>query len=363
MSETQTRGDRTLEAWAEGRAVPIQWEPPAPPWPDDHPDAAPEMVDAGYFIDWEKFWDRDQIGEDWLFPQILARGRAHVIYAAHKQGKSLLTVFMVARMATEQNVAVIYLDYEMTEGDLYERLEEMGYGPGSDFSRLHYALLPSIPPLDTRAGADEIARMLNTVQVLHPAGTEIVVIIDTTSRAVEGDENSADTIRAFYRHTGLLLKQRGVTWARLDHSGKDTTRGQRGSSAKGDDVDVVWHLTRTDDGIRLHRDAARMNWVREDIYLTQRDDPLRFVGVAESWPAGTAEVAELLDKLSVPIDAGYRRAADALKAAGEGRRAEVVRAAAKHRRQRALLLGTHPGTHPTENTSDAVSDAPSENAA
>jgi hypothetical protein len=33
---------------------------------------------------------------------------------------------------------------------------ELGYGPDDDMSRLHYALLPSLPPLDTREGANAI---------------------------------------------------------------------------------------------------------------------------------------------------------------------------------------------------------------
>ena len=28
-------------------------------------------------------------------------------------------------------------------------------------------------------------------------------------------------MRAFYNHTGMELKRRGITWARLDHGGKD----------------------------------------------------------------------------------------------------------------------------------------------
>jgi Fe2+ transport system protein FeoA len=37
--------------------------------------------------------------------------------------------------------------------DLRERLEGFGYGPDDDLSLLHYALLPTIDPLDTELGA------------------------------------------------------------------------------------------------------------------------------------------------------------------------------------------------------------------
>ena len=45
----------------------------------------------------------------------------------------------------------------MTPDDLDERLREMGYGPGSDLSNLHYATLPSLPPLDTPEGGKAVA--------------------------------------------------------------------------------------------------------------------------------------------------------------------------------------------------------------
>ena len=73
-----------------------------------------------------------------------------------------------------------------------------------------------------------------------------------------------------------MLKQRGATWVRLDHAGKDLDRGQRGSSAKGDDVDVVWRLDMTDNGVTFHREAARMSWVPPSVDFVQLDDPFRF---------------------------------------------------------------------------------------
>jgi KaiC/GvpD/RAD55 family RecA-like ATPase len=321
------------------------------------PDVETAPVEAATtFIDWNTFWQRDHNAADWLYDPVLARGRGHSIYAAHKVGKSLLTLWIALQLAQRPDVAVAYVDYEMTENDVHERLEEMGAGPDMDLSRLHYALLPSLPPLDTKAGAEAMERIVNTVASFHP-GAELAVVIDTMGRAVAGEENSADTIRAFYRHTGLMLKQRGVTYVRLDHQGKDAARGQRGTSSKGDDVDVVWHLTRSDKGIRLHRDVARMNWVPEDVHLTQLDEPLRFVHTVGSWPAGTKETADLLDQLGVPEDHGYRLAASALKEASEPRRAEVIRAAVRYRRGRPTD-GTHPGTHPNESDGTHPSDAP-----
>jgi KaiC/GvpD/RAD55 family RecA-like ATPase len=287
---------------------------------------------AGMFVDWSTFWTQDRLDADWLDEGVLARGRSHAFYASHKTGKSLFLLERSARIAVSGRAVVVYLDYEMTENDLHERLEEMGYGPGTDLSRLRYALLPSLPPLDTPTGAAALVAVLDTISEERP-GEHVVVIIDTTSRAIAGDENSADTIRAFYRWTGITLKQRGHTVARLDHAGKDATRGQRGSSAKGDDVDVVWRVTRTDSGVELVRDAARMSWVPERSAFRQHEDPLQFAPVADAWPAGTAAIAAELDALHVALDAGERPAARALRDAGHKHRVAAIRAALKYRRQ------------------------------
>ncbi len=79
-----------------------------------------------------------------------------------------------------------------------------------------------MPALDLPEGGRALGDLLDAVQVEYP-DHHPVVIIDTTGRAVQGDENSADTIRSFYRWTGLGLKQRGATWARLDHAGQKTS--------------------------------------------------------------------------------------------------------------------------------------------
>ena len=97
-----------------------------------------------------------------LVEDVLARGRGHALYATRKAGKSL---FLLAQVAASRHRRrprhAVYLDYRMTEDDLYERLEAMGYGPDTDLSRLRYALLPSLPPLDTREGAQALVAILD----------------------------------------------------------------------------------------------------------------------------------------------------------------------------------------------------------
>ena len=297
-------------------------------------EAAPLGSEPAPFIKWPTFWDRDDNEAEWIYPDVLARGRGHAFYAAHGTGKSLLMLCIAAELATgPEPIVVVYLDYEMTEADVFERLENMGYGAATDLSRLRYALLPTLPPLDTAEGAQALTRLIDGVRndwLDH----HLVVIFDTISRAVAGEENDADTFRDFYNHTGIELKRRGVTWARLDHAGKDPTRGQRGTSSKGDDVDVVWRLSQTESGVYLHREKTRMAWVPEKVTFRLDEYPLALTRLASDWPEGTGETANILDRLELPIDASVRTAAAALKAIGEGRRGVLIQAALRWRRER-----------------------------
>lgn len=292
----------------------------------------PEHPLARFTIDWGSFWSAEGKGADWLLEPLFARGRGHAIYAGAKTGKSYLVLAACAALATGkpflghpggEPVDVLYVDYEMTEDDLRDRLEDFGYGPDSDLSRLHYVLLPSIEGLDTEEGGSAL------VESARAVAAELVVI-DTTGRAVEGEENSADTLRAFYRHTGLPLKQAEIAFVRLDHAGKDATKGQRGSSAKNDDVDVVIRMSNIDGGKRLEATHRRMSWFpeRTDIGVVDEVGVVRFTSGAPTWPAGTAELAAAFDSWKVPPGTGWKaiRAEwrDALEAHGEAHGVRVT---------------------------------------
>lgn len=307
----------------------------------DEDDEQPvEDLSFAHLIDWAEFWSGEQADEDWLAWPLIPAGRAVALYAPAKAGKSSVVLAIVAQLATGRKILdrwpcepvhVLYLDFEMTESDLQERLVELGYGPDVDMSHLHYALLPSMPPLDTPEGAKAITALAEAVDAQ-------AVIVDTFGRAVEGDENEADTVRAFYRHTGLALKQAKRAVLRTDHAGKDTTKGQRGSSAKADDVDVVWSLRRTDDGVALKRTHSRIAWVPEEIDLQRLDDDrggVRWKLVDHSYPAGTKEAAEAMDDLNLPLDVSVRRAAAAIREAGGTVKNSIATAAVRWRQQAA----------------------------
>ena len=90
-----------------------------------------------------------------------------------------------------------YVDYEMSEDDLLERLEDMGFNPAT--SSCSPTTCSDAPPLDTVDGGRTLMRLLERDQ-------SVGVVIDTIGRAVEGEENAADTYHAFWHHTGTLAQ-------------------------------------------------------------------------------------------------------------------------------------------------------------
>jgi KaiC/GvpD/RAD55 family RecA-like ATPase len=274
---------------------------------DGHTTANPSM-----FVDWPTFWVAEREEDEWLYDDVLSRGRGHAIYARGGTGKSLFVLWVALQVALRGDVDVIYLDYEMTEGDLFERLSDMGCGPDTDLSALHYALLPMVAPLDTEAGRADLLELVGRMERPH-----VLVVIDTNSRATQGPENDNDTTRDFYRHTGMALKAAGCTWVRIDHSGKDKEKGQRGGSAKSDDVDIVWRLEAAEGRtVVLKREKARMGWVKEAVSFEQMDEPLRYKGAPTTYTAEAIRIARELDRLEIPTEWSLSKAAGAARREG-----------------------------------------------
>ncbi len=320
-------------------------------------------------LDWPTFWAHDHTDAEWLAEPLIPAQRSVALFAPGGEGKSLLALWLTAHLATGRDpftgrtqppIHVLYLDYEMTESDLSERLQDLGFGPDADLTRLHYALLPSLPGLDQPDGGRAVVRLAELCDAS-------LVIIDTFGRAVHGDENDADTVRAWYRWTGLHLKAAGRAFLRTDHAGKDLAKGQRGSSGKNDDVDIVWQMTAKDNGaFTLTAKKRRMGWVPLTVEIRRIDEPLSYqLADTPSVPAGTKECADELHRLGVPTTASSRVAAKALSDAGRGARAIVVRAAQKHRRHLVDNLGINvsheTGTQSTANYPDTPTDTPPPN--
>lgn len=316
------------------------------------PPTGPLDVAADYpVLDWPSLWIKAETPVEWLVEPLLIAGRVIALFSPAKAGKSLLALDIGAALATGRpalgNAArdpmpVVYVDCENSVEDIVERLSDLGYGPDDDLSNLRYLSFPNLPALDSPKGGAHLLAIAEH----HCAA---VVVIDTVSRVIDGPENDGDTFRALYRHAIMPLKAAGRAVVRLDHSGKDLTRGQRGSSAKVDDVDAVWQLTARPGGaIDLRRTHTRNNHGVDYVQLVRLTGPLRHVCGAGGKDADVEEVIAQLDRLGVPTTTGRDKCRDALLEAGMRRGNDLLSVAVRERKRRADLSGTGapPGAAP-----------------
>ena len=284
-------------------------------------------------IDWVTAFNRppvDAIVEGLVFP-----GRWTALVAPAKLGKSTLGLHIAHSLARgydpfhgnpQPPIDVLYLDGEMGEGDILERLTSLELTP-TDLPHLHYTDM--FPKGDTVQGGTAI------VSTAINLGCK-VVFLDGLNAFITGAEKDDTPWRNLFEQTVAPLKRAGVAVASSDNTGKDVTLSARGSSAKLDKADAIVMLKRTDSGLNLHTTHQRISGYLRTLDLTMSglggEEPISYKLVEGSWPAGTKDAVALLDGLGVPVDAGRSKAREALKAGGHRLQNDVLAAAIRYRK-------------------------------
>jgi len=301
----------TRQLRTDGYGDPATQVPDLAPWLVDNPNAGlipEEDLERDYVltnlpaINWQHLWE-DDTEEEWIAYPLLPARRLIALYSAPKVGKSLLMLELAAGISAGREIlgnpagpprTVLYVDFENDpKADIRERLQNMGYTP-NDLDNLKLLSFPNMAALDSEKGSKELLAAVNVY------GAEVVVI-DTVSRAIAGDENENDTWLDFYRHTGLKLKQAKIALIRLDHSGKDESKGQRGGSAKSGDVDAVWRMSRaTDDLYDLTCEANRLPITERQLTIRRREGPLRHEPVGDGYRAKKEQLLADMTKKQIP---------------------------------------------------------------
>lgn len=189
----------------------------------------------------------------------LDRGSASVVYGESNVGKTFFAMDLALHVAArlpwhgvrvagmgdrEWPGQVYYLALEGGSGfsnricamrserpDIFERIESAG-----DF-------VPWPVAIDLHGTTDgqAIADAIN--ETSEPTA---LIVIDTLARAMgDGDENTAKDMGQFVRNVDLIRKQTGAHVMVIHHSGKDTSKGARGSGSLRGAIDTEIELTRS----------------------------------------------------------------------------------------------------------------------
>jgi hypothetical protein len=281
-------------------------------------------------VNWEKAWEEQPDEVEWLVEPFIEAGTLNAMFAKPGTGKSLLALEWALRLVRGGHT-VVYLDDENRITDIVERLQAMGSTP-SELDQLLLYSFAGLPPLDTPAGGVHLLS-------LAVATGAVMVVIDTTSRMIAGSENDSDTFLGLYMHSMKPLKARGVAVLRLDHPGKDSERGQRGSSAKDGDVDAIYNLLEIQPGRKygIRREKTRSGHggtKGEVIEITREYAPVRHVWTVRTGAPKITPLGQLCGQLSalVPLSAGRDACRTALKRAGITASNDLLTEVIKHRK-------------------------------
>lgn len=196
---------------------------PAPAGPKKRHRLTPEQIAEFY----------SKPGPTWLVKDVLPAVGASVVYGASGSGKSFLAIdigFAVARGEDWRGKAVkqgpvLYVAAEGASG-LRRRLRAYVQEHELDGAAVPMKVMPGAPDLTDRKAALEV------VELARAAGPFALIVVDTLARAAVGaDENSATEMGVVIDHAIAIGRATGAAVLLVHHSGKDGSKGARGSSA------------------------------------------------------------------------------------------------------------------------------------
>jgi RecA-family ATPase len=183
----------------------------------------------------------------WIVKNVLPRAGLAVIYGASSSGKTFFTLDLVSAVARGQDWRgakvnkgrVLYVVAEGA-GGFRNRLQAYCDFHGVDPGQFEISLLRQAPNLLTK---DDIREFLEKVV---PLGGFDIIVIDTYARAMAGgNENDAKDVGQAVAHCDVIHRKTGAMVVLVHHSGKDATKGARGSGALRAAADLEIEVVQT----------------------------------------------------------------------------------------------------------------------
>jgi len=211
---------------------------------------------------------------DYQLDPLIVKGRVHCLYGGPDQGKSMLTLSLVAQTVRAGH-RVLMLDEEAGKNETAERL--MGMGVTEDEAELITYAPFTLGGLSLMESGENIQRFVREQGIR-------LVILDSLSKSLVAaglDENSNGDCSKWYRAWATpVAKELGVAVWILDHVTKSDDGGSgygRGASSKLADVDIQWHISAS---VRPTRDAMGQ------LVLTKKKDHTAMLPETVTYLAG-----------------------------------------------------------------------------
>ncbi|EKA5862757.1 TPA: AAA family ATPase [Vibrio parahaemolyticus] len=185
--------------------------------------------------------------QQWLVKSFFPKCSFGVIYGKPGSRKSFIAIDISCSIATgfkwqnrsTQAGAVVYVASEGQSG-MSKRVRAWEIVNNKKVEHL-YILGQSVLMSDALTRNDLI-ESIHKIENENAVKVELIVL-DTLARNFEGDENSSDAMGKFIRGCDLVKEVTDSSILCVHHSGKDTSKGGRGSSALVGACDVEFQVT------------------------------------------------------------------------------------------------------------------------
>ncbi|ECU9163658.1 TPA: AAA family ATPase [Salmonella enterica] len=188
-----------------------------------------------------------------------------MLYGASSSFKSYGVISMLCRVATKthrwagRNIRGGAVLYVAAEGgsSVMPRVGAWAdkYNDGKPLD-LFYTL-PLAVDLSVPANVTKMVKEIKRI-ALHTGEPVRVVAVDTLSQSMmQGEENSASDVAKFMAGATRVFTETGAAVIIVHHSGKDSSKGMRGSSAAFANADAVIRVERIDDAVNLINEKQR----------------------------------------------------------------------------------------------------------
>ncbi len=185
------------------------------------------------------------------------------MYGTPKSGKTFLALDLGLSVASGvdwhgrrvKQQRVLYLAGEGGRG-LIRRAKAWSVARGVSLDELNnFHMIPRAVALDDPAQLRELIEAIE--ELTRDAAPLGLLIADTVSRCMAGDENATVDMSRFVRACDELHRVTGATIMLVHHAGKDQSRGMRGSNVLLAGVDLELRVKREGDVTVLEATAAR----------------------------------------------------------------------------------------------------------
>lgn len=213
---------------------------------------------------------------EWLVKDLLTRHGFSVMYGQPGCGKTFLALDIALCVASGRKFHgmdtikgnVLYIVGEGI-GGIGKRVEAW-----SNHNQVHEdnVSIFVLPTAVNFSKAEEIEKLLATIQKLEDEhGKFSLVVVDTVARSMLGaDENSATDMGKFVKSCDTVKEHCGCALLAIHHSGKDSSKGMRGSSALMGAVDTSIRVKKSGEQITLNMDKQKDAEPVEDLYFLMK---------------------------------------------------------------------------------------------